>query len=312
MAKSKKQPGPLTKARIWLAAKVLLSITTISGAAWAIARADAHAAALRAAEPPTIEISYLDVYVESTQAPGTWPPPSEQSRLLDECYAAYDVAASNASADVLSDAGLAAIAAAVADSGWASAPPCVARTRNNTIVVTPQWLVGAAVLRGGDFDYLVSDDARPLPLVYRKDTTRYPAILGPASANNADTLWSTRTGIPEPIRDDRLVAALAVLNALRGNPGLEQIDAIDTSRYPSGPIDLVTDRDTRVTWGAPPSGVPAPGEVSTEQKLQRLTYLATNHDHGLRIDAGRPTLAIHTPQVLIDMREPAAVRDQTP
>jgi hypothetical protein len=105
-----------------------------------------------------------------------------------------------------------------------------------------------------------------LPIDQVTDAERYLTVTGVHSTPQgpAGTGWG----------DVRVEAAAALADVLATKRQRLGIIAIDASRYrgvkpPTGPLYLLTESGTRVTWGRPPH-IDYPGEVSVDTKLARL------------------------------------------
>ncbi|MEO0512330.1 MAG: hypothetical protein AAF108_05475 [Planctomycetota bacterium] len=298
MPTKRKKPAQPAKPR-WLSIAVIAGVAAAGGASMfgmvlGVRWVDTRATDIASETIPTIDIHFLPVTDASTGSLSTWPPTSEQISIDTTCNDVLEASLKEDQADPLAE-----ISHALIDSGWVGSVPSVRRGRSNTIEVRADWLLPAAVVRSGAFDYLISTDARPLPVHYQQGTTQHIAVVGTPAADDAEALWRVRTGVPQPINEPSLIEGLGVLEVLRTNTGADQIVAIDVSSRPRGPVELVTEYGTRIVWGSPPN-TPSPGEVSTEQKLERLAYFAQSHDYGLRIDAGQQRLRVDTQEMLID------------
>lgn len=285
--KTTKKPAPKPAGegrlgRFVIAIKVVVVLAVFGGAAAGFAWVDGRAGEIVAGESPEIEVAWLSV-LEGGE-PSAWPPVEQQSAILSGCYAALS--------DVQSEHGplgtgaLVAVERAMLASGWVLDAGRVSRARGGKIVVEPEWLTPAAVVRGDAFDYLISADRRPMPIHYRAGTTGWKAILGARRPPSEQWLGD---GLAEPLDDPGVDAALRVLGLLTESSGIDQVEAIDAGD-PSRLV-LLTDRGSRVVWGSATDEY-KPGDVGDEVKLERLRYFRTSADEGYRIDAGLPEIDI--------------------
>src|SRR5690606_24456591 len=98
-----------------------------------------------------------------------------------------------------------------------------------------------------------------------------------------------RIAFGEPWPGGEVQAGVKLLALLSSRPWWGQVRAVDVSDYPHQKrLTIVTDREARIVWGAPPGEV-VPGEQTDAVKLGRLDLLASTHG---RIDAGKMALEI--------------------
>ena len=98
--------------------------------------------------------------------------------------------------------------------------------------------------------------------------------------------------------------ALELLALVSKQPWRDQIQSLDVSKYPrTKQLEVVTTRGGRIVWGGRPSA-PLPGETSTREKLDKLTWLNRQYKS---IDGGRSwtsiTNGLPAEQMLFVVRE---------
>jgi len=228
---------------------------------------------------------------------GTWLPASSQRQLTQIVHA-------NASDNLFDQASLERTREALHRTGWFVHPPTVRRGRDNVVEIEGEWRTPAAVVRHRERDYMVSGRGELLPIDY--------PVGGAGPAHRV--VMGAEFG--PPTRDGRsfafgeewiggdVQAALSLMATLRhhfaGSRVWEQVAGVDVTEHRrNGRLSIVTDRGSRVVWGAAPGAV-TPGEQTTVQKLERLAHLA-NGATG-RIDAGARRVEIHGALVYVDER----------
>lgn len=195
--------------------------------------------------------------------------------------------------------------------GWFEGPPSVRREPDGRIGVEGAWRVPAGVVQMRDAAYLVSRDARLLPLVYAPGTRagRLPTLVGVRVQPPTRSDGALAHG--EPWAPDLVDAGLALADLLRAETFAEQVRAIDLSRINDageGRIELITQRGGRVVWGGRP-GVFRPGEQPDATRLERLRLIDQRYNS---IDAGRDRLEIFGERVVIDQLGPTPARTPSP
>jgi len=231
-----------------------------------------------------ISIAWPVMPVAEGEETGTWMPESEKARLLGVALEA----ARGGSA--LSPEPLAEVSRALAGQGWFEGAPRVERLTDGSIAVEGAWRVPAAVVRGSDSrERMVSWEGVPLPLEYPIGASRVRYLSEPS----IDRLPSDYpAGEAWPGGD--VADGLALLDALDRDQNLiAQVHGLDLNQ--GGAIEIITDRGTRVRWGAGPLRF-QPGERSTGEKLSRLQHL---FERTGRIDGGARVIEIDGPQILI-------------
>ena len=210
----------------------------------------------------------------------TWLPEQFQEDLLAKARNALGV-----NPDPMSRKPLDAVAEAMEKSGWFVGRPLLERRGGGLLVVRGTWRVPAAVVRQGEKDYLLSWEATPMPVDYKVDQSKLPAVLGvvappPVDANGWDyaSVWP----------GEEMDAAMELLRSLATEPWYGQIAGVDVSKYrESKRLTLVTrgaggSGGGRIVWGGNASK-PLVGEASTKAKIARLASI--NRSFG-RVDAG--------------------------
>lgn len=168
---------------------------------------------------------------------------------------------------------------ALEDTGWFESVDQVQRAGRHRIVINAQFAHPHALIRerSEQLDYLIDVKGRVLPHAFAVDTAavEYPVIVGVSQSR------PSRTG--DVWKGADVVAALALLREIMGEPWRSQIAEIDVSNYlRTQQIELVTDRDCRIIWGRAPGDV-SMGEITTEEKLANLRHL---YDNDGRLDVG--------------------------
>lgn len=189
------------------------------------------------------------------------------------------------------------LASALAASGWFRTPPTVRRESGGLVVIEGDWRVPAAVVRHGGMDHLVSWEGLPMPPVYRPGAANLRAILEPSMP--PPSLASGQRDYATPWPGEDIAASLELLGAVVRAPWGGQVAAVDASGYSDRrSLALMTTMATRVEWGGRPSR-PRQGDVSTDEKLNRLTRLY--RDCG-RIDGRYDSIDVSQPHLVIDLR----------
>lgn len=183
------------------------------------------------------------------------------------------------------------------------------RAPGDTIEVDCEFRTPAALVRWGDYAWLVDSQGVRLPENYT--TAQLPRVT---VAENGQMILRVISGVrrspPEPgltWEGDDLKAALALLGLLRGHDFTEPVAEIDASNF-QGRIDLTAPHlilvtrytpASRIYWGRPPNAPDAFVEVSPETKLSYLKRLQEQYG---RIDAGEPWLDLRFDRI----QKPAA------
>jgi len=169
--------------------------------------------------------------------------------------------------------------AALQTTGWFHSIEQVRLADDGGFLVEATFVRPFAVVRHGEFDYLVDEAARLLPMQWtaghRPAEPHYIAIVGTAEPNRGDY------GSAWPGGD--VAAALELTRLLIGKPWYAEIAAIDLSQYAQDQtLSLITRNNGRLLWGRAPSDRSV-AEVTPDAKLRTLDYLYATQK---RIDSG--------------------------
>lgn len=264
-----------------------LCLGVLAGATLGLRPLEARAAATTSRGAPSVSIQWPRIPGKEN---ATWMARDEQEHLL--------TIARNAASDddePFTPITLERVSRALAASGWFNGYPVARRVSIGTIEVLGEWRVPAAVVRTGDKDHLISWNATPLPPAYATGASPYPVILNaakgpPTNASGARTFDSSWQG-------EDVGAALELIGTIMDQAWFPQVAGVDVSQYgPDRTLVLMTKAGTRVVWGGRASK-PRPGEVSTSDKLARLTQLFRDTK---RIDGGFPLVILHTLNIQFD------------
>lgn len=205
----------------------------------------------------------------------TWLPEQFQEELLERAKKALGT-----DPDPMSREPLLAVVHALEQSGWFIGSPAVERKPGGVLHVSGVWRVPAVVIRQGEKDFLMSWEGLPMPVEYKIDQSKLPAIVGvvatqPVTAQGRDftSKWP----------GEELEAAMELLKLLAVEPWYPQIAGVDVRQYrDTKRLTLMTVGGGRIVWGGRASK-PLAGEASTKSKLARLASI--NRRFG-RLDAG--------------------------
>ncbi len=259
-------------------------------------RLQARLAASLAESPRRIQIDWpaLADSRPTNDPSATWVPPEVRDDLTALVQRFLDQ-----EPDPFNARSLVAISGALRDTGWFERIIAVRRERDRAgdpiLHIEAAWRTPAAVVRRNSVDYLISWDARVLPIAYPLGSSNQRAILGiaqdaPRSAGEIvrGELW--------PGEDLR--AALDTLRLIASKPWAGQIASIDASEYAARKrLTLITARQSRIVWGGAPEDA-VPGEVGATVKLARLDALAARYEG--KIDANERVVEIAGPVTLVD------------
>ncbi len=217
------------------------------------------------------------------EAATTWLPEQFQEDLLTKARGALGV-----DPDPMSRAPLMAVADSMERSGWFVGRPLVERRGGGLLLVRGTWRVPAAVVRQGEKDYLLSWESTPMPVDYKTDQSKLPAIVGviappPVDAKGRDyaSAWP----------GEEMDAAMELLRTLATETWYVQVAGVDVSKYRETKRLTILTRGAgaangagggRIVWGGRASK-PLVGEASTKAKIARLSSI--NRSFG-RLDAG--------------------------
>lgn len=230
------------------------------------------------------------------ERPRTWLAPQFQEELMTLAYKAL-----GSDPDPLSREPLDAIGAAMEASGWFDGRPSVLRGEAQEIVIRGNWRIPAAVVRfsfaqppGGPApetkDYLISWDARPMPVVYPEGKSGLLVIRGVASGPGKDA--GGNIDYRAAWQGEDVEAGLELLRTLMHHPWRSQVAGIDVTDYASTrQLVIETTHQTRLIWGGRPSK-PLAGECSTRAKLGKINDLVA---YTKRIDGEKSEIEIWWP-----------------
>lgn len=169
--------------------------------------------------------------------------------------------------------------AALLTTGWFHSIEQVRLADDGGFLVEATFVRPFAVIRHGEFDYLVDDQARLLPMQWtaghRPAEPHYIAIVGTSEPNRGDY------GSPWPGVD--VAAGLELARLLIAKPWCSEVAAIDLSQYAQDQtLSLITRNNGRLLWGRAPNDRSV-AEVTPDAKLRTIDYLYASQR---RIDSG--------------------------
>lgn len=268
-------------------AMLVASIVGIGAAGWGAAAVHARAGEILTAEPATVQIDWPTL----GGAEQTWLGQGLQHQIVSQVEAELAGRPLDASA-------LAAVGKLLAASGWFDAEPRVSRAGDSTIRITGTWREPACAVRLGGRDYPLDWRGRPFPIDYESGAAGLRVLVG-VTAGVPQTARGARN-VLDPWPGEDVEAGLELLAPLLQEPFAGQVAGVDVSAYYSqGQLAIVTDRDTRVIWGAR-FGEFTPGEATTEVKLARLRAAAANPLYQNRIDSGAKRLDLSGEHLILD------------
>jgi hypothetical protein len=272
----------------------LLGVGVVVGG---IGLADSRAGDLLAETAPTIRFTWAD----TTEAEGTWPPPSVQLNLDEQANQIAAQSGGPLAIDLLERLG-----EWVVSTGWVAELNAVSRTEPGVITVDVDWRVPAGVVRQNGYEYLVSTEGRRLDAQWPQDSVSLPVIAG------AQRMTAATSVLPGERWPDRAVhAGVELLTLLHnelgvdpilGPGGFDQVWGVDVSEFDRHQrLLIITDAGNRIIWGRAPSD-PVSDVVPTHQKLKNLSYMRRHPDYGRRIDASQSLIDLSTGPILVDDR----------
>lgn len=169
--------------------------------------------------------------------------------------------------------------AALLTTGWFRSIEQVRLADDGGFFVEATFVRPFAVIRHGEFDYLVDDEGRLLPMQWtaghRPAEPHYIAIVGTSEPNRGDY------GSPWPGVD--VGAGLELARLLIAKPWYAEVAAIDLSQYAEDQtLSLITRNNGRLLWGRAPSDRSV-AEVTPDAKMRTIDYLYASQR---RIDSG--------------------------
>jgi hypothetical protein len=168
---------------------------------------------------------------------------------------------------------------AMLSTGWFSAIHQIRLADGGGFLVDAEFLVPFAIVRHGEFDFLVTPEGRLMPMEWpaghRPAQPHYVAILG-ASQPAPGAIGDRWQGAD-------LAAGLELARAIASEEWFQQVAGIDLTRFAGeNALVLVTQSGGQIVWGRAPDDRSV-AEVPTETKLATLDYLQRSNG---RIDAG--------------------------
>lgn len=256
---------------------VILGGAVCIGAAMGIGELDRAAARSIVPASPEVAINW-----DTLSDGSVWMPRKEQERL------GLGVARAVRGGRALSSEPLKEAVLTMQSSGWVRGTPQAHWTSDGQIVIDASWRIPAAAVRVGNREVIIDWDRYVLPLDY--------------AFNESNQLYFVNTDAPLPRVGQQwegtdLQDGIALLRELRTNNLLEQVAGFDLGRgADSGTISIITQRGTRIIWGAGP-GRERPGEKSTNVKLERMRAL---YERAGLIDGGEPYIDIRGDDIMVD------------
>ncbi|MFO0860792.1 MAG: hypothetical protein U0570_09575 [Phycisphaerales bacterium] len=247
-------------------------------------------------EPARLRIEWPEIKRAGGGKPQTWLAPQFQEELTAVAQRAL-----GSNPDPLSREPLDAVGKALEDSGWFDGRPSVIRQGASEIVVRGNWRIPGAVIRSepapareGDTaprsDYLISWDARPLPVIYPEGRSGLFVIKGCSSKVTRTASGEIDYASVWPGEDCE--AGLELLRLVANQDWRTQVSGIDVSSYAeTKQLVIETVHGTKLVWGGRPSK-PLTGECATNAKLAKIEELNTLSK---RIDAGHGELELWWP-----------------
>lgn len=168
---------------------------------------------------------------------------------------------------------------AMLSTGWFDEIRQISLADGGGFLVDAEFLVPFAIVRHGEFDFLVTPEARLMPMEWRAGhrpaQPHYVAILG-ASQPAPGAIGDRWQGAD-------LAAGLELARTIASEAWFTQVAGIDLSRFSAeNALVLVTQAGGTVVWGRAPDDRSV-AEVPTETKLATLDYLYRSNG---RIDVG--------------------------
>lgn len=251
--------------RVSMAAAAFVLIACAALLWWGVPKLRARLDDRAVAAGATVEVDY-------TNAPA-WFDGRRQAEVADR------VAMAVGYGSLLDPNRLAKAKAALATTGWFESIEQVRLADDGGFMVSATFVRPFAVVRHGEFDYLVDDLGRLLPMQWtaghRPAEPHYIAIVGSREPNRGDF------GSEWPGAD--VAAGLELAKVLRTRTWNTEVVAIDVSAHASdASLTLITRNDGRLLWGRAPSDR-AVSEVTPDAKLRTLDHLFASSG---RIDSG--------------------------
>ena len=210
--------------------------------------------------------------VDYTNAPG-WFDGKRRAEVSER------VAMAVGDGSVLDPNRLAKARASLLTTGWFQSIEQVRLTDAGGFLVEATFVRPFAVIRHGEFDYLVDEGGRLLPMQWtaghRPAEPHYIAIVGTSEPNRGDY------GSPWPGVD--VAAGLELARLLIAKPWCPEVAAIDLRQYAQDQtLSLITRSNGRLLWGRAPNDRSV-AEVTPDAKLRTIDFLYASQR---RIDSG--------------------------
>ena len=254
-----------------------------------------RARARRATEPIEIVVYWPADDGETLDTDETWVPQDQQRELL-----ALILAELQNARDSLSIDGLRAAGDALERSGWFESTPTLRRRPDGSVELHGFWRVPRAWIRSGGVDYLIDTHGRLMPLMYGSDRpspARTP-VINPGTQPPKTQL--NRPDFDRKWASSTVWSAIELLDLLRAQPYWSQVAAVDAGGLGVATnLTIVTDRQTRITWGAGPNGF-HPGERPMREKLFHLSRFYAEDEFGQHIDAGMGGYDLRSGYIVLD------------
>ncbi len=273
----------------------MVALVILGGAAMLRGELANRARTRRSAEPIEIIVHWPADTGSTLDSIETWVPLAQQGELLDLVRAHLEAAADPLSIAGLKDAGL-----ALERSGWFEDSPTLKRLPDGTIEIDGTWRVPRAWIRSEGVDYLIDGQGRLMPLMFSTDhplPRRIPVVnpgMRPPQTGEGQAdygrIWASAT----------VWSAIELLDLLRAQPFFDQVSAVDAGGLgPDASLTIITDRQTRIIWGAGPNGF-HPGERPTREKLFHLTRFHGEQEFDRHIDAGMGGYDLRSGFIVLD------------
>ena len=210
--------------------------------------------------------------VDYTNAPG-WFDGKRRAEVSER------VAMAVGDGSVLDPNRLAKARASLLTTGWFQSIEQVRLTDAGGFLVEATFVRPFAVIRHGEFDYLVDEGGRLLPMQWtaghRPAEPHYIAIVGTSEPNRGD-YGSAWPGVD-------VAAGLELARLLIAKPWCPEVAAIDLSQYAQDQtLSLITRSNGRLLWGRAPNDRSV-AEVTPDAKLRTIDFLYASQR---RIDSG--------------------------
>ncbi len=248
-----------------------LAMGLLGGGVAGVGVLEDRASAYRAGSGPTVEFAWPTFQDAETGERRHTIPAELRTRILDESQRALGERVSPFDPEPLDRLGR-----MLSDSGWFEGSPTIRRGPDGIFRVQGRWRAHVAGVRFRAQDFLVTADARMMPVIYSPEQ-RQPALR--VVMNPRFEPPRTSTGAFDYNRaweGDDVRAGLELLEVLRQQPYWHQVAAVDLSRFERERIlVIVTDRGSRIEWGAPVNEF-APGQLPSKRRLDYLeTFFST-------------------------------------